>query len=615
MRRTILLTLLALIATGSFSCKTGGNVRGDLQEESATDPEPSYRNGVAVLDAGADSNRTDYEKAFGYFENACRTATPHNISEDAENPRMSKDLREPQFFYNAAWAAERLGRTSDAEDYYQRALEVDAGYTPALINLANLYAQSGRPSKAADIYEQYMEDHDKDVAMMLNLAGALGEAGDLDRAEHWIQQVLFTEPENDQAYKVLARAYYQLGQYDMALLLNEMASNIKEEDSEIRNTMGLTYMRQLDEVRAGEQFQEARELDPTNLEANLNLGFIALKSGNFQLAAECFNAVLQRYPGDVDAHLGLAVAYRGIADFDSAIAEYDTILGIDDCNRLALVNKAAVQDVLLQKYQDSLKTLDVYVQCHGTTEVADQIAMVTQHKMDLEDQQRQAAEIERLTKERMARAKVEGEKLQVLIDRAYMLYDMYGERADAIDFSFNEALNFYVLQAEDSIALGDDPDYIVACAGYLDTFILEEYLRALEENEKLEDWTRPREDLWNDPEALKEEKARREGGGDAPPADVSDHEGGEEPVPAEGGEEAAPADVSDHEGGEEPAAEEAPAEEAPAEEADGSPAPAEEAPAEEAPAEEAPAEEAPAEEAPAEEAPAEEAPAEEAPAE
>ena len=609
MRHTILLTLLALIATGSFSCKTGsGNVRGDLQEESATDPEPSYRNGVAVLDAGADAKRTDYEKAFGYFENACQTATPHNISEDPENPRMSKDLRQPAFFYNAAWAAERLGRTSDAEDYYQRALEVDSGYTPALINLAQLYAQSGRSGKAADIYEQYMEDNDEDVAMMLNLAGALGEAGDLERAEHWIQQVLFNEPENDQAYKVLARAYYQLGKYDMALLLNEMASNIKEEDSEIRNTMGLTYMRQDDEVRAGEQFQKARELDPTNLEANLNLGFIALKSGNFQLAAECFNAVLQRYPGDIDAHLGLAVAYRGIADFDSAIAEYDTILGIDSCNKLALVNKASVQDVLLQKYQESLKTLDVYTQCHGTTEVAEQIAMVTQHKMDLEEQHRQAVEIERLTKERMAKAKAEGEKLQVLIERAYMLYDMYGERADAIDFSFNEALNFYVLQAEDSIALGDDPDYIVACAGYLDTFILDEYLRALEENEKLEDWSRPREDLWNDPEALKEEKARRESGDDAPPAEGGDAapaeggeeaapveggeeaapaeggeeaapaEGGEEAAPAEGGEEAAPAEGGEEaapaEGGEEAAAEPA-VDEAPAEEADGDPAPAE----------------------------------------
>ena len=609
MRHTILLTLLALIATGSFSCKTGsGNVRGDLQEESATDPEPSYRNGVAVLDAGADAKRTDYEKAFGYFENACQTATPHNISEDPENPRMSKDLRQPAFFYNAAWAAERLGRTSDAEDYYQRALEVDSGYTPALINLAQLYAQSGRSGKAADIYEQYMEDNDEDVAMMLNLAGALGEAGDLERAEHWIQQVLFNEPENDQAYKVLARAYYQLGKYDMALLLNEMASNIKEEDSEIRNTMGLTYMRQDDEVRAGEQFQKARELDPTNLEANLNLGFLALGSGDFQLAAECFNAVLQRYPGNIDAHLGLAVAYRGIADFDSAIAEYDTILGIDSCNKLALVNKASIQDILQQKYQDSLKTLDVYVQCHGTPEVAEQISMVTQHKMDLEDQQRQAAELERITKERMANAKIEGEKLQKLIERAYMLYDLYGERADAIDFSFNEALNFYVLQAEDSIALGDDPDYIVACAGYLDTFILDEYLRALEENEKLEDWSRPREDLWNDPEALKEEKARRESGDDAPPAEGGDAapaeggeeaapveggeeaapaeggeeaapaEGGEEAAPAEGGEEAAPAEGGEEaapaEGGEEAAAEPA-VDEAPAEEADGDPAPAE----------------------------------------
>jgi hypothetical protein len=107
--KTLLIAATALLML-SLSCKTtgGGNVK--KMQESDTDPAPSYQNGVAVLDAGADKGKTDYEKAFAYFDNACRIAAPHDVSEDPNNPKVSKDLRKPEYFYNAGWTAVRLGR-------------------------------------------------------------------------------------------------------------------------------------------------------------------------------------------------------------------------------------------------------------------------------------------------------------------------------------------------------------------------------------------------------------------------------------------------------------------------------------------------------------------------
>ena len=72
---------------------------------------------------------------------------------------------------------------------------------------------------------------------------------------------------------------------------NEMLMSVAKEkgqpakkDAGILNNMGVTFLAMEDEPSAIGYFQEAIEIEPNHVEANLNLGFIALNSGNYQFA-------------------------------------------------------------------------------------------------------------------------------------------------------------------------------------------------------------------------------------------------------------------------------------------------------------------------------------------
>ena len=66
------------------------------------------------------------------------------------------------------------------------------------------------------------------------------------------------------------------------------------------------------------EFQSALEKDPGHIQANLNMGWLALDSGNYGLARQSFEKILEAHPDSFDAQLGLAVALRGQDEYKEA---------------------------------------------------------------------------------------------------------------------------------------------------------------------------------------------------------------------------------------------------------------------------------------------------------
>jgi tetratricopeptide (TPR) repeat protein len=61
-------------------------------------------------------------------------------------------------------------------------------------------------------------------------------------------------------------------------------------------------------------FNTARKLDPTFYEAQMNFAAVNLQFRGFAQAEEAYRAALKMRPNDFDAHLGLALALRGLID-------------------------------------------------------------------------------------------------------------------------------------------------------------------------------------------------------------------------------------------------------------------------------------------------------------
>lgn len=216
------------------------------------------------------------------------------------------------------------------------------------------------------------------------LAVARAEASDLSTAEAEIQALLREDDDHAGAYAVLARTYFQHARYPMVLLVVEMSGARLDGDPEIHNLLGLTYLNLGEDALAAAEFQRTLSVDPSHLAANLNLGYLVLDFGAYTRAHDCFQAALAADPASQDARLGLAIALRGLADLESAVAEYDRILEREPDHRLALLNKAAVLD-LGGDHAGALEVMEHYVAVHGIEGVEGRLEGM---RRNLEEQRR-----------------------------------------------------------------------------------------------------------------------------------------------------------------------------------------------------------------------------------
>ena len=496
------LLLLSGLTLSLVGCpKTGSSNSGDQDPE---DPGAPYRAGVELIEDGRSSGKINYERAFTQFRSAC------DIGEEFNKPHAKG-------CYNAAIAVSKLGRHEEAVSLYRRALDADPGFSAAVQNLTVALLSAGKAMDSLPIYEKYLEANPKDADMINNYAGALGEAGRFDEGVEVIQQLLFENPKDTRSQKTLARIYFLAKRYRMSQMASANALRIDDQDADIHNNLGLTWLKEDNEEAAVLEFKKALELDSDNLEANMNLGLIAVKAADYELAAQSFQKVLKENPGQIEALIGMGIAYRGILEMDSAVEQYDSILAINKCQETALLNKGIVQHLFQKKYKEARKTYAALQSCNeADTTVQDWMARVD---ADIAEEERVAAELaemERQLKELEEKAKKKAVVLKAQMARAERVFLKYKEVPQ--DPSWTEV---FVSQIEASqFAIESEDFFFMEEQGqYLDEFMLEYYRYALvdEEGKSIVDkaeWV------------------------DGAPIDIP------EPAPAEGGE-AAPAEGSE----------------------------------------------------------------------
>ena len=103
------------------------------------------------------------------------------------------------------------------------------------------------------------------------------------------------------------------------------------------------------------------KLDPANVPANLNLGYLAVDSGDYALGFKSFSAVASAEPGNIAGKLGLAVSLRGTKDYDGAGKLYDEIIAADPTNEAAYFNAATLHRKYTKNFKKANKYLDAYV--------------------------------------------------------------------------------------------------------------------------------------------------------------------------------------------------------------------------------------------------------------
>jgi len=243
---------------------------------------------------------------------------------------------------NAARSAPKP-RYAEAEQQYQLAAQVAPDDARAFAGLGNVYVDQGKFAEAVDAYKKALKIKPDYNGAYLPLAFSLARLERYPEAIDVYKETLKRDP-SPEVYNNLSFAYNHSGSYleavDASLqaikLLGETGEAYKQgfqERDEIRSyaykNLGNAYngLKRYDE--AATALKKSSEIEPTNAAAHFNLGLTLYNAGRYSEAIESYKEVIKLRPKLPQAYFNLGLTYYAINDKPAAMAQYETLKGLD----------------------------------------------------------------------------------------------------------------------------------------------------------------------------------------------------------------------------------------------------------------------------------------------
>lgn len=405
MKRHTTWTVALAALLGLVGC--GGSGSNTPPAKTADGKAVTDSNGQAVSQAAADKFKggmdamASHDKASDWSEATCKQTAELFLA--AAKEQGDKTFAEA--IYNAGLAYQRCKMHGEAKAKFQEALSSNPKFHQARVQLAvYAYADSGEKESDKAIAEltQSVKDAEfKNVEALVNLAMVQMRRGntesdadgknDLERAKKNLQRALAVDDGFMPAFNQLAIYYLESAKakagrttgrrvtmgsgkqkkvdtqaLELAALVCSQAVRKNASYAPIHNTAGLIQVELGNLNSAVQEFNAARQIDPTFVEAQMNFAAVNLQFRGFKQAEEAYRGALKMAPNDYEAHLGLALALRGQIDdsnFDKLVAgatdELAAAKKIDGNRPEAYYNEA----ILVQEYKakgggpDAEKTL------------------------------------------------------------------------------------------------------------------------------------------------------------------------------------------------------------------------------------------------------------------
>jgi tetratricopeptide (TPR) repeat protein len=300
-----------------------------------------------------------HDKAADWSEGTCASTAELFL----EAAKEQGDRTFAEAIYNAGLSYQRCKKDAEAKKYFQEALQKDAKFHPARVQVALYnFAESGEKSIDAAISEvrqaAVVDAQYKNVEALVHLALLYMKRGnqvadndgpnDFQRAKRYIQSALAVDDGFMPAFNQLAIYYLESAKQkagrkagkavaasgskekkvdtqalELAALVCSQAIRKNPNYAPIHNTAGMIQVELSNLNGAVLAFNTARKVDPTFYEAQMNYAAVNLQFRGFQQAEEAYRAALKMRPNDYEPHLGLALALRGQIDdsnFDKLVA-------------------------------------------------------------------------------------------------------------------------------------------------------------------------------------------------------------------------------------------------------------------------------------------------------
>ena len=136
------------------------------------------------------------------------------------------------------------------------------------------------------------------------------------------RQLIQQEPEQPEAYRLMAQALYNQGEIAPALAVYEQLRQLRPEDPDVYGMLGDIYAEQKQWDAATEYYQTAVQLNPKLTSVQEALGDIWSHQGQCQKAITCYQQVLERSPELWEVHHKLGDVLWQQGELEAAVEAY-----------------------------------------------------------------------------------------------------------------------------------------------------------------------------------------------------------------------------------------------------------------------------------------------------
>ncbi len=259
----------------------------------------------------------------------------------------------------------QMSQQDQAITYFNRALEVDPHFIPAIENLERIYAARGQNKDLVDVLLQKvpaLEDPAEVAATKLRIGALYEQMNDSQRAAQTFREVVEIEATNLQGLRGLARVYELLEQWpELVQVLEGQLDVVTTERERIDILMQLAHIHE-EQFRkpevAAQRLEQLLEIDPNHEDAYFALERCYRKLRQWPELINVYerhvSATLDRKT-KVDLYAAIAQVYADeIEDAERAIDAYRNIVDLEDTNLPALEALAKLYD----KQNDASQSID-----------------------------------------------------------------------------------------------------------------------------------------------------------------------------------------------------------------------------------------------------------------
>jgi len=359
------------------------------------------------------------------IEEGIRLLQENNLF-DARQRLQGGTQRDPQSataHYDLALVQFRLGNFEDALQSAQKAVELNATYTRAVVLLSVLHLRHGDAQTASAVVDSALQKRPTDVMLLGAKARVLIAEREYQKALEVCVQAIKLDHDNPELLRYVAEAYLGMNREGLARLALDRAFQIYTSDEEaptdasgaptaaaparktydvrashgggtlrgvraeaLDRDAGIAHIYYLygqmamrrDEVSdAREQFVQATKLRPDYAEAWNNLGVTWIVAKKGEQAIESLQKALEIAPTFLEARVNLGSAYRISKDPDRAVkakAEYERAIKQEPRNPAPHFNlgilylETALPDVATspeQRFQKAIDYFNTYRELRG----------------------------------------------------------------------------------------------------------------------------------------------------------------------------------------------------------------------------------------------------------